>query len=212
MYTQNQIDFLNKHTKGIWRENPSTHLVDIEGDFYYSDFPREVKFPLRGIRFGEVTGNFIFESSFDFGNRDLDGFPYKVGGDFSCSRCGVTSLKGGPKEVGGNYTCSFNEMENFEGSPERINQNFIGRFMRKLTSFKGLPTYIGGDLNLDDGNSWEHKVGVSHIVDLSKCEIGGDLKIDGRIEGFRISGIKLISLIKSMVKELGLKRDVSKKI
>lgn len=62
MLTQRQKDFLNKYTIGVWEINPLNGLVDIEGDFHYGNFRTEVKSPLRGIKFGEVTGNFYFEA------------------------------------------------------------------------------------------------------------------------------------------------------
>jgi hypothetical protein len=207
MLTQKQTDFLDKYTVGVWRVNPLNGLVDIEGDFLYKDFPREVKFPLRRIKFGEVTGDFYFEaqpSSLD----DLSGFPYKVGKDFSCSRCRLNSLKGGPKEVGGNYYCSFNRgLKNFEYAPERINGDFYGRFNSGLESFKGLPKWIGGDLNLADGNPWQEKVDTKNLIIVYQSEIGGRIKFDGAyregisaIESLAIPGIGMRNILKVMSK------------
>lgn len=207
MLTQRQNDFLNKYTIGVWKINPLNGLVDIEGDFHYSILRREVKSPLRGIRFGEVTGDFYFEaqpSSLD----DLSGFPYKVGKDFSCSRCGVNSLKGGPKEVGGNYNCSFNRgLKNFKYAPERINGDFIARFNSGLESFEGLPEWIKGDLNLRDGYPWETKVVTKNLIIIYKSEIGGEIKFEGAyreginaIGNLAIPGISIRNIAKVMSK------------
>jgi hypothetical protein len=184
---KNQIVFLDKFTKGVWKLNPLTGLVDIEGDFIYTDFPRDVKHHLRGIKFGEVTGNFIFEAqppltSVYFWPRNPvnpEDFPRRVGGNFSCSRCSLKSLVGGPKEVGGNYSCSFNPLENFEGAPERIPGSFVGRFNHDLTSFKGIPKFIEGDLNLQDGNWWQQTLDTNNLNIVSESEIKGNIKFDG---------------------------------
>ena len=191
--TQRQKDFLNRYTIGVWKINPLNDLVDIEGNFHYGNFNREVKSPLRGIKFGEVTGDFYFEaqpSSFD----DLSGFPYKVGKDFSCSRCSLNSLKGGPKEVGGNYYCSFNRgLKNFKYAPEIINGDFIARFNSGLESFEGLPKYIRGDLNLEDGHPWQSEVDTNNIIIVYKSEIGGSIKFDGEYRG-GIEAIKSLAV------------------
>lgn len=183
---KNQIIFLNKFTKGTWKLNPLTGRVDIEGDFIYTDFPRDVKDHIRGVKFGEVTGNFIFESQptevyfWPIIPVSPQSFPRKVGGIFSCSRCSLKSLKGGPEEVGGHYNCSFNDMKNFEGSPKRVGGNFIARFIRGLESFKGLPKYIGGDLNFDNSNSWNLELNSSNLEILSRLEVKGTTIFDGR--------------------------------
>lgn len=176
---QKQIYFLNSHTKGTWSVNSSTGLVDIQGDFRYDPFQRSVKYPLRALRFGEVTGDFIFEAQ-PSEIKDLDGFPQKVGGNFSCSRCSAKSLKGGPIEVGGSYNCSFNDLVNFEYAPERINGDFIARFNHHLESFVGLPKYIKGDLNLEDGNPWQNQVDVSRLNTVLDSKIYGEIRFDSQ--------------------------------
>jgi hypothetical protein len=183
---KNQIIFLDKFTKGTWKLNPLTGRVDIEGDFIYTDFPRDVKSHLRGVKFGEVTGNFIFEPSqaltsfFPIIPVNPEDFPRKVGKTFSCSTCSLKSLVGGPEEVGGNYYCSFNKLENFEGAPERVTGSFVGRFNHDLTSFKGIPKFIGGDLNLQDGNYWQQTLDTNNLNIVSESEIKGAIKFDGK--------------------------------
>lgn len=207
MLTQRQKDFLNKYTIGVWNINPLNGLVDIEGDFYYGNFSKNVNRPLRGIRFGEVTGNFIFETQ-PSSLGDLSGFPYKVGKDFSCSRCGVNSLKGGPKKVGGNYNCSFNRgLKNFKYAPEKINGDFIARFNSGLESFEGLPKWIGGDLNLRDGYPWETKVDTKNLIIIYKSEIVGSIKFEGEYRGginaiknLAIPGISMTNILSVMSK------------
>lgn len=210
-----QINFLNKYTIGSWRVNPSNGLIDIQGDFVYSIDSRTpyraVLYPLRGLRFGEVTGDFIFEaqpSNID----DLEGFPQKVGGDFSCSRCNIKSLKGGPIEVGGSYNCSFNNLRNFEYVPERINGDFICRFNRSETlSLKYLPGYIKGDLDLRDGYPWDRILDKENVEIFEKIIPGivsGSVRMDsaysafdtGIIKPLAIPGTSLSSLRKILIK------------
>jgi hypothetical protein len=207
MLTQRQKDFLDKYTRGVWKINPLNGLVDIDGDFFYSISNIIVKSPLRGIRFGEVTGDFYFEA-FPSYLDDFSGFPYKVGGNFSGSRNNVISLKGGPKEVGGNYKISFNRrLKNFEYAPERINGDFVCRFTRDLESFEGLPKYIGGDLNLTDGNPWQQKIDTNNLILVYQSEIAGSIRFDGAyrkvieyIKGLALPGISTGNIISAMSK------------
>ena len=73
--TQEQIDFLNRYTKGTWSVNADGKL-DINGDFDCDD--KEIDSFL-WIQFGRVTGSFY------------------------CSNNSLSSLKGAPREVGGNF-------------------------------------------------------------------------------------------------------------
>lgn len=206
---QKQINFLNGYTRGTWSVNQSTGLVDIHGDFIYvyDGSRRSVEYhPLRGLRFGEVTGDFIFEAQ-PSEVKDLDGFPQKVGVDFSCSRCSAKSLKGGPIEVGGNYNCSFNELVNFEYAPERINGDFVARFNHHLESFLGLPKYIKGDLNLEDGYPWQNQVEESRLNTVLDSKIYGEIRFDSAYWNiFKIAnsitqkGIASTDLLKVMIK------------
>lgn len=206
MLTQKQIDFLNKYTAGTWEVNPSTGLVDIKGSFIYSGHKTSVKYPLRGLRFGEVTDDFIFEASPSVLD-DLDGFPQRVGRDFICSRCYARSLKGGPIEVGRDYFCSFNNLINFEYAPERINGNFVARFNNKLETLDGLPKWIGGDLNLDDGYPWSTKIDIRNIKILFLSDVRGKRILDRdygnlvrSIGRLNVQGINITSLLEIMKK------------
>ena len=97
--TQDQKDFLDKYTKGgPWSLNPSTGLVDVDGDFYCS---REGLNDLLGIRFGKAHWNFYCN-----GNNltSLEGAPETVGGEFSCYNNRLTSLAGAPETVKGEFS------------------------------------------------------------------------------------------------------------
>ena len=207
MLTQRQKDFLDRYTRGVWEINPLNGLVDIEGDFHYENRKSEVKSPLRGIRFGEVTGDFSF-GSYPSSLNDFSGFPYKVGGNFNGSSNNVVSLKGGPKEVGGDYKISFNyRLKNFEYAPEIINGDFVCRFTKDIESLEGLPKWIGGDLNLEDGNPWQQKVNTKNLILVYQSKIGGRIKFDGAyregihaIETLAIPGISMSDILSVMSK------------
>jgi hypothetical protein len=207
MINKIQEKLLDGAVRGSWSLNPNTGLIDVNGDFIYIS-PGGGRHPLRGLRFGEVSGSFILET-YTGVLPDLDGFPQKVGKNFSCSRCGVESLVGGPKEVGGNYTFSFNEVRNFEGAPERVPGNFVGRFNHDLVSFEGLPEHIGGDLNLEDGNPWQRKIDRNNLSILANSKIGGDIKFDGEYRDFlnalfirEIKGIYRMDVLRVYLEDL----------
>ena len=112
--SQEQIDWLNKCTKGTWKLNPDTGLVDIDGDFncskqYLKDF--------KGVKFGEVRGSFI--CSFNE-LTSLTGAPQKILKDFNCSYNEIEFLKGAPQEVGGGFYCQFNHLISLEGAPQKV--------------------------------------------------------------------------------------------
>ena len=95
--TQDQKEFLDKYTSGSWSLNPSTGLVDIQGNFNCS---HEGLKDLQGILFGAVSGNFSCN-----GNNltSLTGAPETVEGSFACSRNNLTSLAGAPETIGGDF-------------------------------------------------------------------------------------------------------------
>ena len=53
--TKKQIEFLNRYTDGTWAYNPTTGLVDINGDFIC--YNKGIK-NLYGIKFGNVYRDF----------------------------------------------------------------------------------------------------------------------------------------------------------
>ena len=74
--TQEQIDWLDKCTKGSWTLNPKTGLVNVKGNFIC---PHQGLKGFKGVKFG------------------------RVGGDFCCSYNQLTSLEGAPLKVGRNF-------------------------------------------------------------------------------------------------------------
>ena len=79
--TQEQISWLNKCTRGSWKLNSSTGLIDIEGHFNCNS--QSLK-ELNGVKFGKVSGH------------------------FACSNNQLTSLVGAPKTVNGGFSCREN--------------------------------------------------------------------------------------------------------
>jgi hypothetical protein len=140
--TKRQTEFLNRYTNGKWSVNPSTGLVDVDGDF---DCSERRLFTLSGIKFGSVTGVF---NCYDNELTSLKGAPEKVDGDFRCDHNDLlTSLEGAPKEVGGDFDCSVTKLNSLVGAPKEVGGDFICSF-NKLTSLEGAPERVDGEFYL----------------------------------------------------------------
>ena len=142
--TPEQKNFLDKYTKGgSWSLNPSTGLVDVDGDFYCS---REGLNDLLGIRFGKAFWNFYCN-----GNNltSLEGAPQTVGGDFYCSDNSLQTLEGAPQTVGGDFSCNKNKLTTIEGAPQIVNGAFYCSG-NMLTSLTGAPQTVGGEFGCTD--------------------------------------------------------------
>ena len=135
--TKRQEQFLNKYTFGTWSVNPSTGLVDVQGDFNCSNERLE---SLLDISFGHVSGNF-----YCFNNQltSLEGAPQTVSGHFFCSRNQLTSLKGSPQTVDGHFYCYKNKLTSLEGAPQTVYGDFRC-YNNQLTSLEGAPQTVGG--------------------------------------------------------------------
>ena len=139
-----QRKFLDKYTKGgPWSLNPSTGLVDVDGDF---DCSREGLNDLLGIRFGRAFWNFYCN-----GNNltSLEGAPQTVGGDFYCSDNSLQTLEGAPQTVGGDFSCNKNKLTTIEGAPQIVNGAFYCSG-NMLTSLTGAPQTVGGEFGCTD--------------------------------------------------------------
>jgi len=164
--TQDQKEFLDKCTIGTWSLNPSTGLVDVEGDFDCSRYDLK---DFLGVRFGKVWGKFDCDSNYikslegapqtvrggfscSYNNLTyLEGAPQTVGGDFTCHGNKLTSLAGAPQTVGGRFSCSYNSLTSLEGAPKTVGGNFDCR-NNSLTSLSGAPQTIGGDFECSTNN------------------------------------------------------------
>ena len=134
-----QIEWLDNCTKGTWKMNPTTGLVDVDGNFNcdgqgLSDF--------KGVSFGVVRGFFychdnqlttlegspqdVVKGFYCRGNQltTLEGAPQKVGWGFYCSYNQLTTLEGAPREVGGDFYCSSNQLSSLEGAPQKVGGGF----------------------------------------------------------------------------------------
>ena len=125
-----QIEFLNKFTKGKWVLNEKTGLVDIDGNFYCND--KKLK-DFKGILFGEVKGNFYCHNN---SLTSLVGSPQKVGGAFICRHNKLTSLVGAPQEVKGDFICRNNKIKSLVGSPRKVGGAF-SCIHNRITSLEG---------------------------------------------------------------------------
>jgi len=99
--TQEQIDFLNDCTRGKWKVNPDTGLIDVENYFNcrcmnLNDF--------KGLRFGKVRGDFL---CYNNKLKTLDGSPREVGLDFQCYDNPLISLEGAPLKVGDRFASNY---------------------------------------------------------------------------------------------------------
>ena len=142
--TPEQKNFLDKYTKGgPWSLNPSTGLVDVDGDF---DCSREGLNDLLWIRFGRAFWNFYCN-----GNNltSLEGAPQTVVGDFYCSDNSLQTLEGAPQTVGGDFSCNKNKLTTIEGAPQIVNGAFYcsGNMLASLT---GAPQTVGGEFGCTD--------------------------------------------------------------
>ena len=176
--TKKQIEFLNSYTDGTWAYNPTTGLVDINGDFIC--YNKGIK-NLYGIKFGNVYRDFqigknritslegapqVVGSVFcceENAITSLEGAPQRIGESFYCYDNNLTSLEGGPQDLGGDYVCAENNLINLKGAPKDIVERFICTG-NKLKSLEGLPkkdysgngSFICDHFTLDQGE-WNNE-------------------------------------------------------
>jgi|SRR6056300_1523436 hypothetical protein len=193
--TKKQIKFLKRYTKGKWNYDPTTCLVDVDGDF---DFNHDhcyygVKNAYRKYKWyflkEERIGKLIEKLRVD----NLFGIKFgKVSGNFNCSYNNLTSLGGAPQEVGGNFDCRYNYLTSLEGAPQKVGGNFYCSG-NNLTSLEGAPQEVGGDFDCS------YSIGLISLIsgDFS-CRVntltslkGAPQKVGG---GFDCSGNNLTSL------------------
>ena len=140
--TPEQVEFLNKCTKGTWSINPSTGLVDVEGDF---DCSLEELKNFKGVKFGRVSGSFDCSQN---SLQTLEGAPQTVGMDFSCSSNSLRNLEGAPQTVGGGFRCFRNSLRSLKGGPKTVG-GYFGCSRNPLWSLEGAPQVVGGNFTSD---------------------------------------------------------------
>jgi hypothetical protein len=115
--TEEQVEFLDEHTKGSWKLN-AEGKIDVKGDF--NCYGSELQ-DFKGLRFGTVSGDFSCSSN---SLTSLEGAPETVVGDFYCHGNSLISLEGAPKTVEGDFDCSRNSLTSLKGAPETVGGDF----------------------------------------------------------------------------------------
>jgi len=154
--SQDQIDFLNRFVKGTWRVNPSTGLVDIQGDFKLEKYKSD---SFMGIRFGVVDGDFDFSRN---NVTSLKGSPLHVKGDFIFELSGIESLEGSPKKVDGTFECSYNPLKSLEGAPDELYDFYCSHTLIK--TLEGAPKKVGGTFYCAYNDQLESLKGAPELV------------------------------------------------
>ena len=116
--TQEQIDWLDECADWSWKLNPSTGLIDVDGDF---DCREQGLTDLKGVKFGKVGERFDCE---DNHLTSLVGAPQSVGGGFYCDRNRLTTLVGAPQKVGGDFWGHRNQLTSMVGAPQTVKGSF----------------------------------------------------------------------------------------
>ena len=159
--TKKQEGFLNRYTQGTWSVNPTTGLVDVQGNFDCSD--KRLK-SLSGISFGHVDGNFhCIHNQL----TSLAGAPQTVRGDFSCFGNLLTSLAGAPQTVDWYFMCEEFKLDrgewNMEGWLEVLNTGTAAAKKLILTLPWLQPDWWNSELQRDPGKTvhllsvvWKH--------------------------------------------------------
>ena len=125
----------------VWKINPETGLVDIEGKFNASASDDFRDGSLLGIKFGIADGDFIINA---LGLTSLEGCPQEVTGTFNASNNKIENLIDGPKKVGKSYNVNGNnKLVSLEGAPEEIGETFNVTDCTSLPSLEGGPKKAG---------------------------------------------------------------------
>jgi hypothetical protein len=157
--TKDQIGWLNSCTAGSWKLNPTTRLIDVDGDF---DCSSKSLTDLKGIKFGKVSGDF------NCGNNQLtslEGAPQSVGWGFYCNNNQLTSLEGAPQSVDGGFSCGNNQLTSLDGAPQSVGWNFNCN-NNQLTSLEGAPRIVGSSFSCSNNQLTDLK-GAPQTVDGS---------------------------------------------
>ena len=116
--TEDQKIWLDKCAGGGWSLNPSTGLIDVDGDFNCRG--QGLK-NFKGVAFGHVKGNFNCTNN---QLTSLDGAPESIGKSFSCAENQLTRLEGAPQTVGVVFYCNNNQLTSLDGAPETVGGSF----------------------------------------------------------------------------------------
>jgi hypothetical protein len=136
--TEDQIKWLDKCAKRGWNLNPSTGLIDVDGDF---NCVQQNLTDFKGVAFGHIKKSFYCNNNL---LTSLEGAPQTVNGSFYCGNNRLTSLKEAPQTVGGDFYCHDNQLTSLVGATQTVNGNFLCH-NNELTSLVGAPQTFGGD-------------------------------------------------------------------
>ena len=206
--TPEQEKFLNKHTKkrwfkynskGEWRYDPATGLVDVEGFF---DIKNQNLGDFKGIKFGKVLGFDCSENNL----TSLEGAPQKVIKNFDCNKNKLTSLKGSPQEVGGDFDCSFNKsLTSLDGAPQKVGGSFEC-VASSLTSLKEAPEEVGNEFDCG-GNKLTSLEGAPQIVGGNfDCAVNQLTSLEGApqsLKGYFFCFSNALTSLKGAPQEVG---------
>lgn len=144
-------------------------------DYFGCHYPHQLT-DLRGApRF--VGNDFYICSSKKL--TSLEGGPVEVGRGYNVNGCGLTSLVGAPEQINYDFDCSRTNITDLIGAPKSINGDFECYDNKKLTSLRGCPDEIRGELVITNcPNLWDP-------YGLRDCRIGdGCLKDDDGMAPF----------------------------
>jgi len=159
VFTREQLSWLDKCTENSWKYNPSTGLVDVDGDF---DCSEQGLTDFKGVKFGVVGKHFICSHN---QLTSLEGAPQSVDGDFDCRSNQLTTLVGATKTVGKHFFCSDNQLTTLEGAPQTVGGSFRC-YDNRLTTLVGAPQTINGYFSCE-GNELTTLEGAPQSVGVS---------------------------------------------
>ena len=157
----------------VWKINPETGLVDIEGKFNGQASDDFRGGGLLGIKFGTVDGDFLING------------------------CGLTSLEGCPEEVTGTFNAGNNKIENLIGGPKKVGRSYNINDNKKLVSLEGAPEETGGTFNVNDCYMLASLEGGPKKAGGYECEStaitslkGAPVELKGEYTGFIAGGCR----------------------
>jgi hypothetical protein len=183
--TEDQIKWLDKCAKRGWNLDPSTGLIDVDGDFKcYQQGLTDFK----GVAFGHVNGNF---ECYHNQLTSLEGAPQIVDGYFDCQHNQLTSLEGAPQKVGGGFYCGCcNRLTSLKGAPQKVGREFIIAWDYSSLNTMGI---------LNWSNGWEKKGNADFLRTLfAKLKEISDIPENKFVSSISVSKSELTSMLLSL--------------
>jgi hypothetical protein len=162
-------DWLKRHGISEYTINPDGS-VDVKGAVFLDDF-YSARIP---AKFNKVGGAFSCSGA---GLTTLENCPISVGGDFRVSHNVLTTLSGFPKHVGGTVDISDNaslpSLEGMEGVT--IGGSLYGERLKQLTSLKGIHKHVksvGNKIVFPNGGIKSNILGAMMIPGVQYVDTG----------------------------------------